>query len=663
MKSCWLVLLTVSFSISVNAQDLQWAVAFSGSQNITGRAIAEDSQGNTYISGKFTGTVDFDPDSSVYNMTAISGADNIFVCKLNSNGNLIWAKQFSLNYGYLYQLAVDKYGSVLITGAFSDTCDFDPGTGVYNLIANGITDIYLVKLSSSGQLIWAHNYGGTSHDDSYGIHLDTLGNSYITGGRGPNVYISKISPSGYLNWSKEMIITNGLALGFSICTDDSGNVYSVGNFRGTIDMDPDSGTYNLTDIGNDYDVYISKLDSSGNFIWAKQIIGSDMSEVASILVDHYGHLYLAGRFSGNLSLGTLSLSSSKYETFVAKMNVSGMFLWAKKTNSQNTTNTESMVLDANVNMYITGDFKGVTDFDPGVGTANLTSTGLRDAFILKLDSSGNYLWSRSYGGPGFDDYSYSIAVDNSGYILSTGSFGGTADFDPDSTVFQLTSTGGKDAFVQKLSSCLKDSVNLNILACNSYTSPSGHHTWKSSGTYRDILINKVGCDSILNINLIISSIDTSVNLVGGTFISNADSTKYQWINCDSDSILVADTTQSFTPIVNGTYKVAIYNGNCWDTSACYAINNVSLEKNDFESNIKIYPNPASGKLFIKWEKSLDVAMIKILSIDGRIILKRSEVSDSIHDCALDVQNLPVGIYIISLEGKTFHENQKVVISR
>ena len=150
----------------------------------------------------------------------------------------------------------------------------------------------------------------------------------------------------------------------SMAVDSSGNVYTTGYFYDTVDFDPGAGTANLTSNGL-YDVFVSKLDSSGNLVWAKQFGGTDAAKGLSIAVDSSG------------------------------------------------------------NVYTTGDFQGTVDFDPGAGTANLTSNGGRDVFVSKLDSSGNYLWAKSWGGGvdtglNDDDRGRSVAVDSSGNVYTTG---------------------------------------------------------------------------------------------------------------------------------------------------------------------------------------------------------------------------------------------------
>jgi hypothetical protein len=119
--------------------------------------------------------------------------------------------------------------------------------------------------------------------------------------------------------------------GIDVALDSAGNVYTTGFFLGTVDFDPGAGTFNLTSAGSG-DLFVSKLDASGNLVWARSMGGAASSD------EGYG-----------------------------------------------------IVVDGAGNVYTTGSFSGTGDFDPGAGTANLTSAGSFDVFVQKLDASGNFV--------------------------------------------------------------------------------------------------------------------------------------------------------------------------------------------------------------------------------------------------------------------------------
>ena len=111
----------------------------------------------------------------------------------------------------------------------------------------------------------------------------------------------------------------------------------------------------------------------------------------------------------------------------------------------------SVAVDSSGNVYTAGLFYGTVDFDPGSGTENRTAVGGADAYLLKLDSSGDYAWLAVFGDIN-SEIAEGVAVDSSGNVYVTGYFGGTVDFDPGSGTDNHTSTGYNDVFVLKLDS-------------------------------------------------------------------------------------------------------------------------------------------------------------------------------------------------------------------
>ncbi len=257
-----------------------------------------------------------------------------------------------------------------------------------------------------------------------------------------------------LNWAKAMGGTTS-DYGNSISTDASGNVYTTGAFFGTVDFDPSAGTYNLTPAGGGgIDIFIQKLDASGNFLWAKAMGGTSEDIGYSISTDDSGNIYTTGYFQGTAdfdpSAGTYNLTSAgSRDIFIQKLDASGNLVWAKAMGGTSYDYGYSISTDASGNVYTTGFFQDLADFDPSAGTYNLTSAGSRDIFIQKLDASGNLLWAKAMGGTS-DDYGYSISTDASGNVYITGYFEGTVDFDPSAGTYNLTSAGYSDIFIQKL---------------------------------------------------------------------------------------------------------------------------------------------------------------------------------------------------------------------
>ncbi|MBK7587858.1 MAG: hypothetical protein IPI22_05725 [Bacteroidetes bacterium] len=181
------------------------------------------------------------------------------------------------------------------------------------------------------------------------------------------------------------------------------------------------GVYNLASIGSN-DIFISKLDAYGSFVWAKSIGGIGSDGAASIAVDTIGNIYTCGTFQDTVDFdpgpGVFNMVSIG-NAFISKLDSNGNFILAK---TIGIVTANSIITDASCNIYLTGGFNGTTDFDPGPGVLNVTASGYRDTYIIKLDSNGNLVWVNQSGDPISDRGDY-ITVDNLGqaYIAGWGS--------------------------------------------------------------------------------------------------------------------------------------------------------------------------------------------------------------------------------------------------
>jgi hypothetical protein len=563
-----ILLISLLLALGTNAQNLEWAKSFGKNSSDYGVSITVDASGNVYTTGRFQQTVDFDPGAGTNNLSS-QGLTDAFIQKLDPSGNFLWAKSFggtSQDEGL--SITVDASGNVYTTGWFSGTVDFDPGAGTNNHTSQGSRDVFIQKLDPSGNFLWAKSFGGTSDDYGNSITVDASGNVYTTGwfsgtgdfnpGAGTNnltsqgsndVFIQKLDPSGNFLWAKSFGGTSS-NYGLSITVDASGNVYTTGKFSGTVDFDPGAGTNNLSSQGSN-DVFIQKLDPSGYFLWAKSFGGTSIDVAYSIALDASGNVYTTGDFKGtvdfdpgagtnNLSSQVNNLNSQSVDVFIQKLDPSGNFLWAKSFGGTSGDGGRSITVDASGNVYTTGYFQGTADFDPGAGTNNLTSQGSNDVFIQKLDPSGNFLWAKSFGG-NLDDYGWSITVDASGNVYTTGSFKGAADFDPGAGTNNLSSQGSYDVFIQKMSPCSPTTGTDVQTACDTYTWIDGNTYTASNNAASVTLTNAAGCDSVVTLDL------TIINSATGTD-TRTECNTYTWI--DGNTYTASNNSATFN-IVGG----------------------------------------------------------------------------------------------------------------
>ncbi|MDF3027214.1 MAG: hypothetical protein K0S23_1521 [Fluviicola sp.] len=385
-----------------------WAKQYGDSAAIDEKSSLDiDASGNLYITNSFLGTVDFDPGAGSFNLTSQGVDRDVFVQKLDPDGNFIWAKQIGGPFvpsfptpAHSNAISVDPSGNLYLTGYFDGTIDFDPdATLTFNMTSQfNASDVFICKLNSDGDFVWAKQFTGT--------------------------------------------LSNG-GVGYAIDVDDSGNVYSTGTIGGGVDFDPGPGTFYLNQsVSLQTEIYLSKLDASGNFVWAKAMGPGDGS---AILVDGNSNVYSSG------------WTPSGYIAAINKHDSAGNLLWAKELGG---LSGESIALDNNGNVYTAGLCFGTNDFDPGPGVFNLTG-GSSDSYISKLDSSGNFIWAGLLTGTD-QVWVNSIDTDTNNNVYTIGYFDGTADFDPSATVFNLTAPAmAYDIFIHKLSTNVVAGITQN----------------------------------------------------------------------------------------------------------------------------------------------------------------------------------------------------------
>ena len=392
---------------------LVWVRGFGGEDaHGEGLGIAVGPSGDIYLTGQFTGSVDFDPSADGTEELTATDA-NVFVARLAGTGGLVWARQAGDGGGDSggaavgFDLAVDADGNVFVTGQFSGSVDFDPGEGVLTVDAGDSNDAFFWKLTESGELGWARASVGDSSTNA----------------------------------------------GKSIALASNGDLLAAGQFGGATTF----GSVALESHGGD-DIFVTRLDATGQFVWAAGLGGGGADTLGGLDIDPWGNIVIAGGFEQTVDLDPgddqyLLTAVGAEDAFVTKLSPAGGLIWARAFAGAGAERAVDVAVDENGNVYSTGPFDGGVDFDPGFATDVLTSVGGSDVFVAKLDGLGNHVLARSVGGEGSDESS-AIAVDAFGQPTITGWFGTEpaklADFDPGPGQFLLESAGSDDFFVASL---------------------------------------------------------------------------------------------------------------------------------------------------------------------------------------------------------------------
>lgn len=456
--STGMVFETMSRTVTINSDDagstdgvwpaFSWAVSGISTTAVTAtaQAVARDASGNVYVTGNFTGAIDFDPGPLSKSKTS-AGSNDIFVAKYNASGDFQWVQRIgSTSSDVGRAIAVDGSGNVYVTGEFKGTVDFNPSsTDTANLKASGTAaDIFVLKLTTAGVYQWAKRMGGTQDDDAKGVTLDNAGNVVVTGYFQGKAYFNPANPTGnflesagsydifvakysaalgVFGWAKRMGGTGG-DIGYDVTVDDSGNVVATGYFTGTVGFNPASTSvaYNLASSAGSSDVFVLKLSASGSYVSAFRL-GSTGSDVGyGVKTDASGNLYLAGKFSNTVNFnpaGTTTYSSTSFgsaDAFFAKYNASYARVWHYTYGTTVADQANGITVDNQGNAYIVGQIS-------------------TRAFVYKVSSNGAN-WSST-----IDTSAIATAITvnpSSGAFQVVGSYKGMADFNGNNGIATYT---------------------------------------------------------------------------------------------------------------------------------------------------------------------------------------------------------------------------------
>src|ERR1017187_2110685 len=284
-----------------------WAISAGGTDDDGGSAISLDALGNVYVTGYFRSPTITIGSTTLTNVGS-TFVDDFFIIKYDTNGNFVWAKSAGgTDEDDGNSIFTEANGNSYVTGSFrSPTITF--GSTTLTNAASQYEDIFVVKYDSSGNVVWAKRAGGNSYDAGMGISGDGNGNCFVTGyfqsptitfgsttlsnvdnsGNTRDVFVVKYDASGNPVWANSAGGNND-DYGFGITTDANGNSFVIGNFS--------SSSFHLgnyTFVKNDTisyasDIFIAKLNSSGNFLWAGSYGGNDYDGGSSVCTDASGN--------------------------------------------------------------------------------------------------------------------------------------------------------------------------------------------------------------------------------------------------------------------------------------------------------------------------------------------------------------------------------------
>jgi Tfp pilus assembly protein PilZ len=405
-----------------------WVQKASGAQVSAGaKAVAVDAAGNRLVTGWFSYTASF----SGHPLQSVNGSQDIFLAKYDAAGTLLWVRPAGgPEWDQGTSVAVDRGGNCYLTGYFEDTAAFGPT----NLVSRGGDDVFVAKYNSQGVLQWVMQFGGPGYDYGGAVALDAGGNAYLAGyfeqtaqvgntelvSRGNNdVLLAKFSSGGAVQWVKQAG-DSGDDRAFGLAVDPVGNCYVAGYFSFYANFD----TIDINGFG-DADIFLAKYNSAGVVQWVRKAGGQQRDIGYGAALDANGNPYLVGIFQDTADFGGVPLvSSGMYDGFTAKYTSTGNCTWARRLGGVLDDQANAIAVDREGNCYVTGQFEDEASFPP----LTLTSSGEADAFLLKLDATGEMVWVKKAGGAN-DDAGNGVAIAGEQNWSCAGYFSGTAQFD------------------------------------------------------------------------------------------------------------------------------------------------------------------------------------------------------------------------------------------
>lgn len=647
------------------AQSFEWAEKLGGLNNDMGVALAIDKDSNVIIAG----------------IDDFGGQENILLSKYDPNGLLVWTHLIGGNHDEIVNsVDVDTAGNIYIAGYFSMTTDFDPGSGVFNLVTGSpyedVSNAYFAKYDNSGNFIWARAIICNSYTNILKLKLDPAGNIFISGTCSPaadfdpgsgtynlssgRAFYAKYDTTGSLVWVKGIDASTIRSLDI----DHSGNLYLTGAFGGFADFDPGPGSIILTSAynGEGEDIFIAKYSPSGSYIWAKSfrsapLLGSYLNAGNDILLDIEGNILITGFYNmkvdfdpgpDTLYIGNWTNGQNVGAGFIGKYSNNGNLIWVYglRLTADDRSAGKGITSDASGNIYWSGWYKGISDFDPGLDSFLLSQTGLYDrGFYSKLSPSGELVFAQEIRSLTQASSCNAVILDDGRNIILTGNFACNVDFDNGSGNCSITPQG-HDVFTMKLSQCVMSTYDTaDFCDGQFYFFPDGDSS-NQSCDHLSSYITSNGCDSLIFTNLQLVTFEQNLVLLGDTLMTLDSGALYQWLDCENGYFpLTGENNHFFIPNDSGYYAVEVSKSSCVDTTLCSGFSSI-FKDNSQLIKVYCYPNPVVNELTIHAPGIAGELNVSIYDFTGKVLTTQTVVQSDV--CRVDFSKAPAGVYCVKL---------------
>jgi hypothetical protein len=460
------ILFCLLFTNLISAQfyGLDWA--FVVKDTISHRGIVKvleqksDAQGNIYVTGSFKFSADMDPTNGSAIIVANSDQYNIFLAKYDSQGDIIWAKDFGGSSSQeIKGMDVDNSGNIFLTGYTKFSLYYDPAVhdAHINSVFNGYwtNTGFIMKFNLNGGFEWITRMETNSSLYPDDVEVNPLGNIFVTG-RFKNeayfsnslksdtlvsnglydVFIARYSPNGNYEWAIS-IGGSGDDNGLRLTSDSAGNVYLLADLSDTVDLDPSINIYEVNRVGSFSSVHgantIAKYDSLGNFKWGhlyQDILSGGYVRIRDIDVNSLGQIGITGQFYDpfglidfDLGLGTANIATSLTKSFVALYDSSSTFLWAEDFGQSQYGALELAFTSAD-KIFI-------------VGSINDVYNSQHDGFLTKCGANGGVLYTKLLDAED-EVHNINVSINQLDEPVISAQISNSIDLDPSAGTYNIT---------------------------------------------------------------------------------------------------------------------------------------------------------------------------------------------------------------------------------
>lgn len=675
-----------------------WATYYGGTAAENTYAITCDSIGNVYLSGYTQSTTSI-ATTGAYQVT-LSGNTDAFVVKFDSAG----VRQWGTYYGgtgaeQCYAIACDKQNNVIITGNTQSSSGISVPTAHQSIFGGG-SDAFVAKFSNIGTLKWATYYGGSQIDFGHGVASDLNNNIYLTGyTRSTNniasagafqtswialddAFLVKFDSSGVRQWGTYY---GGSALdrGHSVCTDNSNNVYIMGNSASSTGIATPNSTQSTHGGGTASDIFLAKFDNLGNRVWGTYYGGNSIDDGISMSFDpQRNYLYLFGR-SGSAGLATAGAWKDTIEgnadALLMKFDTAGLVIWATYFGGEGTEFGYGVFCNNFSQVFIGGQTNSIANLSTS-GSFQSVNAGLNEGYFALFNDCELTAPDTITGSdtvcrgtlytyttpiiPGAVSYTWTLPNGWTG-SSSTNSIDITTGATTDTIKVAVVFACGVSTETEKVitvsplptisitgnnTACFGDSVSLTSsegltyqwLKNNTVITNATDTSFKAyeSGNYAVIVTNNLGCsDTSEAMEIIIHPLPVPVITANGMELSTGAYSSYQWYH-DGNPITGA-INQNYTMVVTtGAYTVFVTDANGCSAMSQPFTGGTGISQTDIDDYVSVFPNPFNDWIYIDMKQS--GLSVEVITIDGRYILSHKGSGK------IDVSSLTTGVYIFKI---------------